>query len=69
MIIHKTRKSECEISIDRYRNVCEKAKFWIQFIETLPGNAYKDGIKDNDMLDYRLQSEAYWMKTCPILYP
>ena len=69
MIIHKRRKSGCEISIDHYRNACEKAKFWTQFIETLPGNAYKDGIKDNDMLDYRLQSEAYWMKICPTLCP
>ena len=34
---HRIGKSECEISIYRYRNICKNATFSIQVIEKLPG--------------------------------
>ena len=63
MNIHRREKSGCEISIDQYRNVCKNTTFSIQVIEKLPGNGYKNGIKDNNILEYRYKREDYWMKT------
>ena len=34
--IHRRGKSGCEISIDKYRNVCKNATFSIEMIEKLP---------------------------------
>ena len=65
---HKKRKSGCENSIDHYRNSCKNATFSIQIVKTLPGNAYKNGLKDNAMLEYRLQHEDYRMKTLLTVY-
>ena len=50
------RKSECEISIDHYKNVCKNATFSIHIIEKLPENGYENWVKD------------YWMKTSHIVY-
>ena len=67
--IHSRRQSEFEIFIDHYWVVCKNAAFSIQIIEKLLGNACENGIKDNAMLDYRLQREDYWMKTLCTVYP
>lgn len=40
--MHRRGKSGCEISIDHYT-------------ENVTGNGYENGIKDNPMLEYRLQ--------------
>ena len=37
------------------RIFAENVTFSIQVIEKLPGNGYENGIKDNPMLQYRLQ--------------
>ena len=63
MNIYKTGNSECEISIDHYRNVCKNATFSIQVIEKLPWNGYKNGAKSIDMLGQQLTHQEYWMKT------
>ena len=54
MNFHRKGKSECEISIDHYRNICKNATFWIQFIEKLQWNGYKNWVKNIDILKHRL---------------
>ena len=68
MNIHRRGKSGYEIFIDHYRNVCKNGTFSIQLIEKLPGNGYENGIKDNAMLEYRLQREDSWMKALRTVY-
>ena len=64
MNIHLRRKSGCEISIKHYKNICNGGKFYIQIVEKLPGNNYKIGMKDEDMLEYNcLKLEDHWIKT------
>ena len=67
--IHRKQKSECEVSIDHYKNVCKNATFSIQVIGKLPGNVCKKGKKDNAMLEYQLQREDYSMKTLRTVNP
>ena len=43
----------------QYKIVCKNATFSIQVVTKLPRNNYENGIKDNDMLKYRLQREDY----------
>ena len=43
--------------------------FQSESFENLLGNGYKNGIKDNAMLEYRLQPEDYWKKTLRTVYP
>ena len=40
-----------------------------QVKEKLPGNGYKNRIKDNAKLGYQLQRKDYLMKTLRIAYP
>ena len=51
MNIHRRVKVGCEISIHHYRNVFKNETFPVQDIEKLQGNVYKNGIKDNAMLE------------------
>ena len=37
-------------------------------IQNLPWNGYENEIKDNDMLEYGLYWEDYWMKTLHTVY-
>ena len=53
--------------IINYKNVCKNATFSIQVTEKLPSNGYENGIKDNTMLEYRLQYEDSLMKTVHIV--
>ena len=69
MNIHRKGKSGCEIAINHYRNICKNASFRIQILEKLPGNGYKNGAMDLEMLEYRLQREDYWIKTLRTSYP
>ena len=46
MNIHRKGKSGCEISINHYTNVCPNSSFWIQILEKLPGDGYKNGAKE-----------------------
>ena len=43
----------------QYKIVWKNATFSIQVVKKLPRNDYENGIKDNDMLKYRLQREDY----------
>ena len=67
--IHRKGKSGCEISINHYKNVCKNTSFKIQILEKLPGNGYKNGSMDLEMLEYRLQREDYWIETLRTNYP
>ena len=69
MNVYRKGKSGCEISINHYKNVCKNASFTIQILENLPGNGYKNGSKDLEMLEYRLQREDYWIKLLRTSYP
>ena len=69
MNTHRTSKSGCTTSINHYREVCPGSTFSIQIIENLPGNGYKNGVMDLDMLQYRLKREDHWMKTLRTVYP
>lgn len=69
MNIHRRRKSGNEMSIDHYSNVSLNAIFPIWVTEKLPGNDYKNGIKDIDILKYQLQHENYWMKKLYTVLP
>ena len=68
MNIHRRGKSGCENSFHHYRNFCKNTIFSLQVIEKLRGNGYENGIKDNNMLEYRLQREDYWIKTLRTVY-
>ena len=67
MIISLQHKFLIYILIINYKNVCKNATFSIQLTEKLPGNGYENGIKDNTMLEYRLQHEDSLMKTVHIV--
>lgn len=54
MNIHRRAEQGSETSIDQCRNVSKNESFSIQVIKTLSGNGYKNGIKDNGILEYRL---------------
>ena len=67
--IYRKSKTGCEIAIDHFKNVCPGATFSIQILEVLPGNGYKNGKMDLEMLRYRLIREDYWIKTMRTVYP
>ena len=69
MNIHRRGKSGCEVAIDHFKNVCPGATFSIQILENLPGNGYKNGVVDSEMLKRRLQREDHWIKTLRTVYP
>ena len=69
MNIHRTAKTGCTHFINHYRNVCPGATFSIHIIEKLEGNGYVNGAIDEQMREYRLQREDYWMKTLRTVYP
>ena len=69
MNVHRKGKKGCEIAIDHFKNVCPGSKFSVQILEKLPGNGYTNGKVDQKMLEYRLEREDYWIKTCRTLYP
>ena len=62
MNIHRTAKSGCEYFIDHFTNVCPGAIFSIHIIEKLEGTGYLNGVIDDQMREYRLQREDYWIK-------
>ena len=50
-------------------NICQDTEFTFQILENLPGNGYRNGPKDSEMLEHRLQREGYWIKILRIVYP
>ena len=47
----------------------KRQPFLLKINEKLPGNGYKSVTKDNNMFQYQLQRQDYWMKTLRTPYP
>ena len=69
MNIHRKGKSGCEILINHFKNICPNSSFFIQILEILPGDGYKDGALDTEMSSLRKAREDFWMKTIRTIYP
>ena len=53
MNIHRKGNSVCERSVGHYSYVCKNARLSFEVIEKSSGNGYENGIKNNDILEYR----------------
>ena len=67
--IHRKGKSGCEVLINHFTHVCPNSSFFIQILEVLPGDGYKDGALDPEMSAFRKDREDFWMKTLRTIYP
>ena len=67
--IHRRGKSGCEVLINHFTNVCPNSSFTIQILEVLPGNGYKNGALDLEMMAHRKDREDFWMKRMRTIYP
>lgn len=67
--VHRKGKSGCEIVINHFNCCCPNSSFFIQILELLPGDGYKDGALDTEMTALRKEREDYWMKTLRTIYP
>ena len=63
MNIHLKGKSCCEILINHFTNICPNSSCFIQIIEILPRDGYKDGALDTEMSSFLKAHEDFWMKT------
>ena len=61
--IHRKGKSGCEII-----KFVQILLFFIQILEVLPGDGYKNGDLDTEMTSHRLAREDFWMKTLRTIY-
>ena len=55
MNINRLGNSGSEIAIKCFKNDCTCSKFTIKMFEKLPGNGYRNGLVDSQMLEYRFQ--------------
>ena len=55
MNIHIRSKPGFEISVNCHENLYPGSKFTIQILEKLQGNAFRNGIVDSQIPEYRLQ--------------
>lgn len=67
--IHRRGKSGCEVLINHFTHCCPNSSFFIQILEVLPGDGYKDGALDPEMSAFRKDREDFWMKTLRAIYP
>ena len=63
--VNRCGNSDCEIGINCFKNDCISSKFSIQILEKLPGNGYRNGAVDSQMLEYTLQLEK--PHTCSLI--
>lgn len=54
---------------NQLKNICPGKEFTFYISENLPGNGYRNGPKDSEMLEYRLKREDYCIKIFRFLYP
>ena len=52
MIINRRGNSDCETAVNCFKNDCTGSKFSIEILEKLPGNSYRNGAVDSQMLEY-----------------
>lgn len=67
--IHRDGKSASKTTFNQLKNICQDTEFTFQIVENLSVNDYRNGPKDSEMLEYRLQRESYWIKVIRIVYP